>query len=86
MAELYSLIRSSSDFAKGSSPMRGVTSAYFAKASSVGDFMRGSSLLKRRKEVVGCFRARERKAWSGRRKDTRFSGEPVCHTSTSLGV
>lgn len=33
--------------------------------------------LKTRKVVEGCLSAEDRKAWSGRKKETRFSGEPV---------
>ena len=32
--------------------------------------------MNRRKEVVGCFTAAERKLWSDLRKDTLFKGDP----------
>lgn len=57
--------------------MMGWTSLKFAFASSVGDLMRGSSLLKTRNVVVGWLRAAERNLWSVRRKETRLRGEPL---------
>ena len=47
-----------------------------AYSSLVGSFAKGDRLLKSKKEVEGCFRAAERKAWSVRRKDTLFNGDP----------
>jgi hypothetical protein len=73
---LNSLITSFSSFSYGFSPMRGWISLYLTKASSEGVFVRGFSLSKRMKEVEGCFKAAVRNAWSVRRKETRFSGDP----------
>jgi hypothetical protein len=70
------LIISSSLLPNGSSPIIGLTSEKVDMAREVGEETRGSRLLKMTKEVLGCLRAAERKAESGRRKDTRFSGEP----------
>jgi hypothetical protein len=58
--------------------MTGSTSANETHASDVGEEIRGSVLRKRRKVAEGWRSAEERKVWSGRRKETRFSGEPAC--------
>jgi hypothetical protein len=57
--------------------MTGSTSANETHASDVGEEIRGSVLRKRRKVAEGWRSAEERKVWSGRRKETRFSGEPA---------
>ncbi len=74
--ELYSSLSSSSDLEKRLSPISGCTSWNVVKASLEGSFERGFNSLKRRKEEEGCFRAEDKKIWSVRRKETRFSGEP----------
>ena len=76
--ELYCAITSSSVVLKMSLPMTGSTSANDTRASDVGDEIRGSVFRKRRKVAEGWRSAEERKVWSGRRKETRFSGEPAC--------
>ena len=53
IAELYSLIISSSDFSNGFSPINGLTSLCATYASCVGSFANGARSLKRRKEVLG---------------------------------
>jgi hypothetical protein len=67
--ELYCAMTSSSVELKMSLPMMGST-------SEVGEETSGSMFLKRMNVALGWRRAEERKVWSGRRKDTRFSGEP----------
>ena len=47
-----------------------------AYSSLVGSLAKGDKLLKSKKEVEGCFKAAERKAWSVRRKETLFNGDP----------
>lgn len=76
LVELYSLIMSASTLLYGSVPMRGSTSVNVANANADGSLVKGFNLLNRRNEVVGCLIAAERNAWSVRRNDTRFSGEP----------
>jgi hypothetical protein len=40
--------------------------------------------VRRTKDDVGCWRAFDRKAWLGRRKERRFIGEPTANISQRL--
>lgn len=57
--------------------MIGSTSEYETRASEVGEETSGSMFLNRMNVAEGWRSAKERKVWSGRRKDTRFNGEPL---------
>ena len=42
----------------------------------MGSCARGARSLNSMNKVDGCVRALEMKAWSARRKETRFNGDP----------